>query len=128
MHVFYRKGELVSFLEGERDKNHSIGLVPTMGALHKGHLSLVEKALSENDRVVVSIFVNPTQFDRKDDLEKYPRDLQGDLDLLEGISDRLAVFSPAVTEIYGGDVRSQSYDFNGLDLVMEGAFRRGHFD
>ena len=128
MHVFYRKGELVSCLKGARGKNYSIGLVPTMGALHKGHLSLVEKALAENDRVVVSIFVNPTQFDKKEDLEKYPRNLQGDLEILEGLSDRMAIFSPAVEEIYGGDVRSQSYDFDGLDQVMEGAFRAGHFN
>src|SRR5690606_7219735 len=99
MHVFYRKGELVSFLEGERKKNRDIGLVPTMGALHSGHLSLVNKALSENDRVVVSIFVNPTQFDQRDDLENYPRNLQGDLDLLEELSSDLVVFSPSVEEI-----------------------------
>mgnify|MGYP000644800072 FL=1 len=73
MHLFDRKKELVSYLEGERKKNRAIGLVPTMGALHTGHLSLVKKALSENDLVVVSIFVNPTQFDKKDDLEKYHR-------------------------------------------------------
>src|SRR5690606_6443918 len=128
MHVFYRKGDLVSFLEGAREKNLSIGLVPTMGALHKGHLSLVEKALEQNDRVVVSIFVNPTQFDKKDDLEKYPRDLKGDLDLLERFSDRLAIFSPTVEEMYAGNVRAESYDLDGLDQVMEGAFRSGHFD
>src|SRR5690606_35822870 len=128
MHVFYRKGELVSFLEWERKKNHSIGLVPTMGALHRGHISLVEKALSENDLTVVSIFVNPTQFDQRDDLEKYPRNLQRDLDLLQGSNGRLAVYSPSVEEIYGGDVNSQIYDFDGLDQVMEGAFRKGHFN
>jgi|SRR5690606_17875875 len=128
MHVFYRKGELLSFLKRAKEKKLSIGLVPTMGALHKGHLSLMEKALGQNDWVVVSIFVNPTQFDKKDDLEKYPRDLQGDLDNLEGLSDRLVIFSPTAEEMYGGDIRSQSYDFDGLDKVMEGAFRSGHFD
>lgn len=128
MHVFYRKGDLVSFLGEARKKNLLIGLVPTMGALHKGHLSLVEKALAENDRVVVSIFVNPTQFDKRDDLEKYPRDLQGDLALLEGLSDRLAVFSPSVEEMYDGNPQAQTYDFGGLDRFMEGAFRKGHFD
>lgn len=128
MHVFYRKGELVSFLEGERKKNHGIGFVPTMGALHRGHISLVEKALSQNDRVVVSIFVNPTQFDQRDDLEKYPRDLDRDLDLLGRYGERLIVFSPSVEEIYGGDVNSRTYEFDGLDQVMEGAFRKGHFN
>src|SRR5690606_27787248 len=128
MHVFYRKGELVSFLEGERGKNHSIGLVPTMGALHRGHISLVERALSENDLAVVSIFVNPTQFDQRDDLEKYPRNLERDLELLERYNGRLAIFSPSVDEMYGGDVSSLDYDFDGLDQVMEGAFRKGHFN
>lgn len=128
MHVFYRKGELVSFLEGERKKNRDIGLVPTMGALHSGHLSLVKKALSENDRVVVSIFVNPTQFDQRDDLENYPRNLQGDLDLLEELSSDLVVFSPSVEEIYGAGASAQTYEFDGLDQGMEGAFRSGHFN
>lgn len=128
MHVFDHKKELVSFLEGERKKNHTIGLVPTMGALHKGHVSLVEKALSENDLAVVSIFVNPTQFDKKDDLEKYPRSLDNDVAILREISKNMVVFAPTVDEIYGDNVSSQSYNFDGLDKVMEGEFRAGHFN
>lgn len=128
MHVFDHKKELVSFLEGERKKNRTIGLVPTMGALHKGHVSLVEKALSENDLAVVSIFVNPTQFDKKDDLEKYPRSLDGDVAVLSKISQNIVVFAPTVGEIYGDNVSSQSYNFDGLDKVMEGEFRAGHFN
>ncbi|RIV70750.1 pantoate--beta-alanine ligase [Flagellimonas aequoris] len=128
MHLFDRKKELVSYLEGERKKNRTIGLVPTMGALHTGHISLVKKALSENDLVVVSIFVNPTQFDKKDDLEKYPRSLERDIDLLKTVSKKIVVFAPTVDEIYGGHVKSESYEFDGLDKVMEGEFRAGHFN
>ena len=128
MHVFDHKKELVSFLQGERKKNRTIGLVPTMGALHTGHISLVKKALSENDLAVVSIFVNPTQFDKKDDLDKYPRSFESDIDLLKSVSDKIVVFAPTVDEIYGHNVQSQSYKFDGLDKVMEGEFRAGHFD
>lgn len=128
MHLFDRKKELVSYLDGERKKNRTIGLVPTMGALHTGHISLVKKALSENDLVVVSIFVNPTQFDKKDDLEKYPRSLERDINLLKTVSEKIVVFAPTVDEIYGDHVKSESYEFDGLDKVMEGEFRAGHFD
>ncbi len=128
MHVFDHKKELVSFLDKEREKNRTIGLVPTMGALHTGHISLVKKALLENDLVVVSIFVNPTQFDKKDDLDKYPRSFESDIDLLKSVSDKIVVFAPTVDEIYGQNVQSQSYKFDGLDKVMEGEFRAGHFD
>ena len=128
MHIFDRKKELMSFLEEERNKNRTIGLVPTMGALHEGHISLVKKALLENDRVVVSIFVNPTQFDKKDDLEKYPRTLDRDLKFLKRVSENIIVFVPSVDEIYGENIKSQNYEFDGLDKVMEGEFREGHFD
>lgn len=128
MHVFDHKKELVSFLQGERKKNRTIGLVPTMGALHTGHVSLVKKALSGNNLAVVSIFVNPTQFDKKDDLEKYPRSLDKDIGLLKKISKNIVIFAPTVDEIYGGNVISQSYQFDGLDKVMEGQFRAGHFN
>lgn len=128
MHVFDQKKELDYFLQEERNKNHTIGLVPTMGALHQGHLSLVKTALSENDLVVVSIFVNPTQFDKKDDLEKYPKNLEQDLNLLKNASKHIAVFVPSTDEIYGNNIKSQHYQFDGLDKVMEGQFREGHFD
>ncbi len=128
MLVFDQKKEIKSFLHQERVKNHTVGLVPTMGALHQGHLSLVKKALSENDLVVVSVFVNPTQFDKKDDLEKYPQNLNKDLDLLISVSNKIVVFTPSVDEIYGSTVESQMYEFDGLDKVMEGEFREGHFN
>lgn len=105
-----------------------LGLVPTMGALHEGHLQLVRRACAENDAVLVSIFVNPTQFNNPEDLKNYPRSLEGDLEKLRGLSCRVHVFAPEVSEMYGSDVTSREYDFQGMDQVMEGAFRPGHFD
>lgn len=109
-------------------KNYKIGFVPTMGALHEGHLSLVLKALEENDVVVVSIFVNPTQFNNSKDLEKYPRTPEKDLSLLEDITKDLIIYLPQVFDIYGENVASKQYDFEGLEYEMEGKHRKGHFD
>lgn len=106
----------------------TIALVPTMGALHEGHLSLVKKAIDENRQVVVSIFVNPTQFDKEDDLDKYPSTLEKDLILLSGISENLIVFAPLVSEIYPDIVNAKAYNFNGLENVMEGRYRKNHFN
>ena len=106
----------------------SLGLVPTMGALHQGHVSLVAKANSENTTTVVTIFVNPTQFDNKEDLDKYPSTLKTDLALLEKISKEIIIFAPIASEIYGEEITSQTYDFGGLDEVMEGEFRDRHFE
>ncbi len=109
------------------DKSKSLGFVPTMGALHAGHLSIIKKAKKDNDHVVVSIFVNPTQFDNKEDLIKYPSTLEKDLKLLKTVSCDF-VFCPTANEIYDSKIKSESFDFSGLDQVMEGAFRKGHFD
>lgn len=117
-----------SVLQRAKRLNRSLGLVPTMGALHKGHLSLVKKAVSENDLVVVSIFVNPTQFDNKADFENYPENLNHDLDLLQTVSNEIIVFSPSMSEMYSGEVKSKKFNFDGLEKVMEGEFRTGHFD
>ena len=106
----------------------SVGFVPTMGALHKGHLSLVEQACNENDCVVVSIFVNPTQFNKAQDLEKYPRTLNSDLDLLKTIKGNIFVFSPKASELYKDDISSNKYNFSGIENEMEGKHREGHFD
>jgi pantoate--beta-alanine ligase len=125
--IFDKKG-LISFLSSDKVKPGTLGLVPTMGALHQGHLSLVRQALSENSRVVVSIFVNPTQFNNPEDLEKYPKTLEADLTLLQSVSEEIIVFAPSVKELYSLDISSKSYSFNGLDKVMEGAFREGHFN
>jgi len=109
-------------------KNDSLGLVPTMGALHLGHASLIERALAENDSVVVSIFVNPTQFNNQEDLLKYPKTLNEDIALIKKISSKIIVFAPTVAEIYDNVTTSNTYAFNGLEKVMEGAFRVGHFN
>ncbi|HMT69529.1 MAG TPA: pantoate--beta-alanine ligase, partial [Saprospiraceae bacterium] len=119
--------ELKKLIEINKSKGASIGFVPTMGALHAGHLTLVRSARKENDMVIVSIFVNPTQFNDKKDLEKYPRTLDSDLLLLSG-SGANVVFAPGVDDIYpDGDDKGADIDLGGLDMYMEGAFRPGHF-
>ena len=107
----------------------TIGFVPTMGALHEGHLSLIKTAYSENDVVFVSIFVNPTQFDNATDLEKYPRTLDNDVTLIEKhVGKDIVVFAPKASDIYDQNVKSKRYVFDGLEFVMEGEHRIGHFD
>ncbi|MGB1039580.1 MAG: pantoate--beta-alanine ligase [Flavobacteriales bacterium] len=118
--------ELKSFLLTEKDKGHTIGFVPTMGALHNGHLSLIKKARENCDIVVCSIFVNPTQFNEKSDLDKYPRTLEADKELIKEYCNYL--FSPAsVNEVYGEKIELKNFDFGGLENVLEGEFRPGHF-
>ena len=107
--------------------NTSIGFIPTMGALHKGHLSLIKQAKKENDFVVVSIFVNPTQFDKQADLDNYPTTLDNDLKLLKKVNCDVA-FTPSVKEIYSDNITSKHFDFGGIENEMEGKFRTGHFD
>lgn len=104
----------------------TIGFVPTMGALHSGHLSLVERAVCECDNVVVSIFVNPTQFNDRADLERYPRNLDADMQMLRNTGCHF-VFAPTVDDIYP-EPDTRTFDFEGLDTVMEGKFRPGHFN
>ena len=111
----------------KRKEGSSIGFVPTMGALHHGHLSLIRRARAENNFVVCSIFVNPTQFTNKEDLEKYPRTFDADYKLLESEGCDM-IFAPEVNEIYPNPNESATvYDLNGLDKPMEGVFRPGHF-
>ncbi len=120
------KSDLHRHLENLRKKEFRIGFVPTMGALHQGHLSLVERSVNENNITVVSIFVNPTQFDDPSDLEKYPRTLDRDLELLQARQVDV-VFLPSVEEMYPEpDLRT--FDLGGLDHLMEGAHRPGHFN
>lgn len=118
--------ELQSELNALRSKGKTIGLVPTMGALHAGHASLVKRAVAENDVVVVSDFVNPTQFNDKNDLVKYPRTLDADCELLEKEGTTF-VFAPSVEEIYP-EADTRQFSYAPLDEVMEGAFRPGHFN
>jgi pantoate--beta-alanine ligase len=127
MQLINTKKELKSYLSS-LEKTKSLGLVPTMGALHLGHISLVKKSVAENDLTLVSIFVNPTQFNNKADLEKYPSTLDSDMALLKRVTEKIIVFAPSTSEMYAGDITSKNYDFEGLENVMEGEFRQGHFD
>lgn len=118
--------ELKACLNKEREQGHSVGLVPTMGALHAGHASLVERSVKENDVTVVSIFLNPTQFNDKKDLERYPRTLEADCELLEKCGAQV-VFAPSVEEVYP-EPDTRVFSYPPTDSVMEGAFRPGHFN
>lgn len=126
MKTFSSIKETISFLEQEKIAGRSIGFVPTMGALHEGHLALMRQAKKENDLLVVSIFVNPVQFNNADDLKKYPRTPEADTKKLGSVHCDV-LFAPDVKEMYPEEVTVQ-YDFGGLDKVMEGAFRPGHFN
>ena len=127
MLLFKTAAALKSHLSSLLEKGQ-LGLVATMGALHRGHAALVERAVQENVHVVVSIFVNPTQFDNKNDLDSYPQTLKADMELLKGVSKNIVIFAPTVEEIYQNKVAAKTYDFEGLDRVMEGAFRDDHFN
>lgn len=124
----YTNRESLSEAISKNFKGKKIGFVPTMGALHKGHLSLVKRALQDNDGVVVSIFVNPTQFDNATDLDKYPRTLDNDVSLLKSIKGKVLVFAPNASDLYNGKVVSKKYNFGKLENEMEGKHRKGHFD
>ncbi|MFH6961212.1 pantoate--beta-alanine ligase [Flavobacterium plurextorum] len=128
MHIFYGKVALIAYLKTIKTANSTIGFVPTMGALHQGHLALMQRSLKENDDTVVSIFVNPTQFNNPEDLEKYPRTLEEDVKKMRGLSDKIILYAPSVDDIYEGQTISQSFDFDGLENQMEGKFRSGHFN
>lgn len=128
MLIFNNKAGLTSLLSTYVSRKSSIGFVPTMGALHIGHLSLLEKSAQENDVTVISIFVNPTQFNNPEDLEKYPRTLDADVEKIKTVSDKIIVFAPSVDEMYDGNTVSGHFSFDGLEHQMEGSHRPGHFD
>ena len=128
MSIYHKKSEVTNLLSSFITENKTIGLVPTMGALHEGHLSLLKQSLAENDVTVISIFVNPTQFNNAEDLEKYPRTLEQDVEKVLGLNNNIIIFSPTAEEIYGTNVTAETYSFNGLENQMEGAARPGHFD
>ena len=127
MKVLRNKKTLVDYIERHKEMGKKIGFAPTMGALHLVHISLYETAKKENDEIISSIFVNPTQFNNPDDFEKYPQTLENDLKLLEkaGVD---AVYVPKAIDIYPEGLKSKHYDFDGLDNEMEGKYRPGHFD
>ena len=126
MKVVSTKVELAALLDICRKEGQSIALVPTMGALHEGHASLVRRSVAENDITVVSVFVNPTQFNDKNDLQNYPRTLDADCKLLDEVGADI-VFAPSVDEMYPEE-DTRSFSFAPLDTVMEGACRPGHFN
>jgi pantoate--beta-alanine ligase len=127
MKIFKKRDQLKSFLEESKKNKKTIGFVPTMGALHRGHLFLIEQAKKKNDLTVASIFVNPTQFNNQEDLDNYPKTLEKDIELLESVSCDV-LFVPTIAEIYHKNVVSNKFDFDGLEHEMEGKYRAGHFD
>ncbi|KQS91335.1 pantoate--beta-alanine ligase [Chryseobacterium sp. Leaf394] len=128
MEVLKSRKILQDFIERQREMGKKIGFAPTMGALHDGHLSLYKEARKDNDLVISSIFVNPTQFNNQDDLAKYPRDVDRDLHILKNSGLVDAVYIPEVSDIYPEQAKSKNYDFGGLENEMEGKSRPGHFD
>ena len=125
MLVFKASKDLLAYFE---TKGSRLGLVPTMGALHQGHLSLVERACEENEFVVVSIYINPTQFNQTSDLENYPTNLDKDKNLLAPFGEKIVVYAPEHYDLYPKGTRRKSYDFGSITAHMEGVFRPGHFD
>jgi len=128
MHIFNKQIELVAHLLKVSKPETTIGFVPTMGALHEGHLSLLQESVRDNSISIISIFVNPTQFNNPQDLEKYPRTLEKDIEKVQTVSKEIIVFAPSTDDIYEGKTLSQHFDFDGLENQMEGKFRPGHFD
>lgn len=126
MELFSTVSTLSQAIDSQKAKGKKIGFVPTMGALHEGHLSLVRRAGKESDIVVVSIFVNPTQFNNKEDLQRYPRTLETDMQLLKDTPCTM-VFAPSVEEVYPEEDK-RVFNFGGISEVMEGQFRPGHFN
>lgn len=126
MQVFHKIVELQNKLFEDRKNGKSVGLVPTMGALHEGHASLVKKSIKDNDVTVVSVFVNPTQFNDPKDLSSYPRDIEADCKLLEEVGADY-VFTPSVEEMYPTP-DTRHFEFPPISTVMEGAHRPGHFN
>ena len=128
MTVFEKQTELIAHLKPYLQNKTTIGFVPTMGALHEGHLSLMKESLCNNAITVVSIFVNPTQFNNSEDLKKYPRTLENDLEKIKTVNPHIIVYNPTVDDIYEGKTISKSFDYDGLEFQMEGKHRPGHFD
>ena len=127
MLIFSNILQIQNHLTKLKSEGNIIGFVPTMGALHDGHLSLIKKSISENDSTVVSIFVNPTQFDDSNDLLTYPKDIDKDIALIKSISENTVLFKPDSYEIYSGEIKSDEFNLNGLDKYMEGECRGNHF-
>lgn len=128
MEILNSRNSLEAYVERNREMGKIIGFAPTMGALHAGHISLYEAASHDNDLIISSIFINPTQFNNAEDLLKYPKTLDQDLQKLKDSGYVSAVYLPSEKDLYPNGTASKSYDFGGLDREMEGASRPGHFD
>ncbi len=128
MLIFNKQSLLIEHLTPFWATKTTIGFVPTMGALHEGHLSLLSQSLKENEISVVSIFVNPTQFNNPEDLAKYPRTLERDVEKIASLNAKVLIYAPSVEDIYHGNTVSQSFQYDGLENQMEGKHRPGHFD
>ncbi|MPT32248.1 MAG: pantoate--beta-alanine ligase [Chryseobacterium sp.] len=128
MQTFYDKNSFSKYIAELKEKKKKIGFAPTMGALHAGHISLYQEAQKHNDIVISSIFVNPTQFNNPEDLEKYPRTIEEDIKKLGDSKLVDAVYIPGVEDIYPNGMERKHYDFGGIENEMEGAARPGHFD
>ena len=128
MIVCYLKSEVKNELKANIANKDIIGLVPTMGSLHKGHLSLIKTAVENCNQVWVSIFINPTQFNNESDLKNYPKNFKQDISLIESVSKKIKVFCPEINEMYEKGLNYNQYNFNGIDSKLEGKYRKGHFN
>ena len=128
MIVCYLKSEVKNELKANIANKDIIGLVPTMGSLHKGHLSLIKTAVENCNQVWVSIFINPTQFNNESDLKNYPKNIKKDISLIESVSKKIKVFCPEINEMYEKGLNYNQYNFNGIDSKLEGKYRKGHFN
>jgi len=125
MSVYQTSKEILAFLN---KTNKSIGLIPTMGALHLGHASLIKKALIENEIVIVSIFVNPTQFENKDDLINYPKNIDNDIEKIKNLDPQIIIYNPTINDIYNNKLNVKNFDFGFIGSELEGHFRKNHFN
>ncbi len=122
---FNHSSEILKLLKKKEYKN--LGLVPTMGSLHKGHIKLIEKCSMKCDETIVSVFVNPTQFNNKTDLVNYPQSIKKDIQTIKKINKNAIIYTPMVSDLYSSPVKAEIFDLDGIDKIIEGEFRKGHF-
>jgi pantoate--beta-alanine ligase len=127
MQLYTLKSQVEKSIDKAKDLKKTIGLVPTMGSLHQGHLSLLKKAVQSCEVVWVTIFVNPTQFNNKQDLNNYPKNIKKDLKMIYEISKNIFVFNPEISEMYENKLKIENFDFQDLDKELEGKYRNNHF-
>ena len=128
MQLYTLKSQVETSVQKTIGLKKTIGLVPTMGSLHQGHLSLLKRAVESCDIVWVTIFINPTQFNNKNDLKNYPKNIKNDLELILKISKNINVFNPEISEMYDTELKTEIFDFQNLDKELEGKYRNNHFN